>query len=503
MGRLQLLDVALFDRLAAAHPHGIDPVLPRLGRAADHGKLWLAGAAALGLSRNRSARRAAMRGVGSLALASFTANVVAKQLAGRQRPVTTGVPLARRLLHPPITTSFPSGHSASAAAFATAVTLESPWLGAVVLPLAAGVAVSRVYTGAHYPSDVAAGVALGAGLALLTLRWWPLRDDAPAASARARVPVPALPQGRGLIVVVNNSSGSADSAEAELRAALPQADLRVREEGQDLLALLRQAADDVESAGGDSALGVAGGDGTVNAAALLAAERRLPLAVFPGGTLNHFAADLGIFTVQDLVGAVQEGHGGSVDLGRATSKGSTDDPDRQGDPATTYFLNTFSIGVYPELVQARESLEKHLGKWPALGVGLLRVLARGKPTRAVINGRERSLWLLFAGNGRYDPPGFAPTFRRTLDDGILDIRAVDGSHPLARTRLITAFLTGTLARSRVYQAATVTHLRIDGIHATDHYAHDGELSPAPDTLILDKIPHGLTVYLPHATETPS
>lgn len=496
MGRLQNLDVRLFDRVAAAHPRGLDPVLPRLGRSANHGVLWLTGAAALGLSRNRTARRAAMRGIGSLALASTAANVVAKRLAGRRRPVTTGVPMARRLLRPPITTSFPSGHAASAAAFATAVTLESPWLGAAVVPLAAAVAGSRVYTGAHYPGDVLAGVTLGVGMAALTLRWWPLRDDAPAQAARARVELPALPDGRGLVLVVNSSSGSAGSVEAELRAQMPCADLRVREGDQDLIALLDQAVADVEAADGDSALGIAGGDGSVNAAALLAAEHRLPLAVFPAGTLNHFAADLGIFTLQDTVTALQEGHGGSVDLGRVTSKGTTS-IEEEDEPPTAYFLNTFSIGVYPELVHARESLQKYLGKWPALGVGLVRVLAQGQPTRAVIDGTERRLWLLFAGNGRYDPPGFAPSFRRSLNDGTLDVRAVDGSHPFARSRLVAAFLTGTLARSRVYQAAHLSRLRIDGIQETEHYARDGEISPAADTLVLDKAPHALTVYLPH------
>ncbi len=498
MGRLEKLDVRLFDRVAAAHPRGLDLVLPRLGRSADHGVLWLAGAAALGLSRNRSARRAAMRGVGSLALASVAANVVAKQLTGRRRPAADAVPMARRLLHPPITTSFPSGHSASAAAFATGVTLESPWLGAAAIPLAAAVAGSRVYTGAHYPGDVIAGAALGAAMAALTLRWWPLRDDAPAQAARARVDVPALPEGQNLIVVVNSSSGSADSVAAELRAQLPRVDLRVREEDQDLRALLEQAAADVQAGGDIGALGVVGGDGTINAAALIAAERRLPLAVFPGGTLNHFAADLGIFTLRDAVAAVQEGHGGSVDLGRVTSKGpAAGEGDEEGDPETAYFLNTFSIGAYSDLVRARESLQKYLGKWPALGVGLVRVLAQGKPTRAVVDGVERSLWLLFAGNGRYDPPGFAPSFRRSLDDGTLDIRAVDGSHPLARTRLVAAFLTGTLSRSRVYQAAAVSHLRIDGISGTAHYARDGETTPATETLILDKAPHALNIYLPH------
>ncbi|WP_406263668.1 diacylglycerol kinase family protein [Streptomyces sp. NBC_00191] len=54
--------------------------------------------------------------------------------------------------------------------------------------------------------------------------------------------------------------------------------------------MLGQAAKDVGARGG--ALGIAGGDGTVNAAAVLAAEGGLPLAVFPAGTLNHLATDL-------------------------------------------------------------------------------------------------------------------------------------------------------------------------------------------------------------------
>ncbi|NED26421.1 phosphatase PAP2 family protein, partial [Streptomyces anulatus] len=67
------------------------------------------------------------------------------------------VPVVRQLKRQPITTSFPSGHAASAAAFATGVALESKGWGAVVAPVAVAVATSRVYTGVHYPSDVLAG----------------------------------------------------------------------------------------------------------------------------------------------------------------------------------------------------------------------------------------------------------------------------------------------------------------------------------------------------------
>ncbi|WP_369237083.1 diacylglycerol kinase family protein [Streptomyces sp. R21] len=450
----------LFERVASSHP-----MLP-----------WLAGAAVMGLSGNRGARRAALRATGSLALASAAVGIAAKSAAGHRLPPR------------PTPRASPAGHAAAVAAFAAGVTLESPRLGAALIPLATAAAVFRAGTGTRSSRDVLAGAALGVGVAAATCRWWPLHVDAPAETARPNVCVPALPTGRGLIAVVNSDAGGDTPAEAELRILLPMADIRLCESGVDLHLVLDQAAKDVLAHGG--ALGVVGGDGTVNAAAVRATESGLPLAVFPAGTLNHFAADLGLTTLKSTADAVEAGRGGAVDLGRVTAIGSTDDD------SSTYFLNTFSIGVYPELVRAREAREARLGKWPALCIGLLRVLADSTPRQVTIDGRHRRLWLLFAGNSRYDPPGFAPSYRRSLNDGLLDIRAVDGSHPFARTRLITAFLTGTLARSRVYQATTVTRLRIDGMSEEEDYTRDGEVSTAADALHLDKAARALTVYLP-------
>ncbi|MFC7471818.1 phosphatase PAP2 family protein [Actinomadura keratinilytica] len=102
----------------------------------------------------------------------------------RQRPGLESVPLIRQLKRQPITSSFPSGHAASAAAFATGVAMESRGLGAAVAPLAAAVAVSRVHTGAHYPGDVLAGAALGAGAAFAVRGLVPTRDQLPRPAAR-------------------------------------------------------------------------------------------------------------------------------------------------------------------------------------------------------------------------------------------------------------------------------------------------------------------------------
>lgn len=151
----------------------LDQVLPRVGRCADYGRLWVGLAAALAITGDRPGRRAAVRGLVALSIASAITNLVSKQLAGRERPATDAIPAVRKLPRAPVTTSFPSGHSASAAAFATAVAIEAPVLALPVGTLAAAVAAARVVTGAHYPSDVMVGLASGAGAGLLTLVWWP------------------------------------------------------------------------------------------------------------------------------------------------------------------------------------------------------------------------------------------------------------------------------------------------------------------------------------------
>jgi membrane-associated phospholipid phosphatase len=142
-----------------------DSWLRRLSHSADHGKLWFV-LAALFAVRGGRLRRAAIRGVAAQGISSLVTNAVLKRIFGRVRPDMANLRTERALRRAPGTLSFPSGHSSSAAAFVTGVALEAPVVGAALAPVALGVGYSRVHVGVHYPGDVAAGLAVGTGLAL-------------------------------------------------------------------------------------------------------------------------------------------------------------------------------------------------------------------------------------------------------------------------------------------------------------------------------------------------
>ena len=146
----------------------LDAPVRRLSGAADRSKLWLAIAAVVAVAGGHRGRRAALEGVVAIAVTSATVNLGVKPIARRRRP-DRAQPARFEDRHAPMprSASFPSGHAASAFAFAYAIGRHLPVLAVPIRLLAAAVAYSRVHTGVHYPGDVVIDSVTGAGTAAM------------------------------------------------------------------------------------------------------------------------------------------------------------------------------------------------------------------------------------------------------------------------------------------------------------------------------------------------
>ena len=139
------------------HAPAAEKVVLLFTRSGEHGLLWLVGSAA-GAALDGARRPLYLRSIRVVACAYLT-NIAMKYAVRRKRPVLDGLPPLSSTV---TSLSYPSAHSTTSFAAARVLSRELP--AAPLYACAAAMALSRIYAGVHYPTDIAAGAALGTAM---------------------------------------------------------------------------------------------------------------------------------------------------------------------------------------------------------------------------------------------------------------------------------------------------------------------------------------------------
>jgi undecaprenyl-diphosphatase len=281
------------------------------------------------------------------------------------------------------------------------------------------------------------------------------------------------------VIFVNPGSGTG-TAIGELEAMFPAC--RVEPCPPDeLAACVRRLA-----VAGASFVGVAGGDGTLRAAAEVLADYDVALLAVPAGTRNHFAKDFGITSLEDAAKAASGGESSRIDVGGVNDR---------------VFLNNCCLGAYPHMVERREEQETRWPKGIANLVAAWQQLRHGRRLRVVVDGERFVAWLVFVGNGRYGESLRDVATRGTLDANVLDVRIVHADQPLARLRLFAALAFGRLALTPVVTKRECRRLTIAvPQHADVAVSLDGEVVRLATPLDYESRSGALRVLTPQLGE---
>jgi diacylglycerol kinase family enzyme len=278
-------------------------------------------------------------------------------------------------------------------------------------------------------------------------------------------------------VLVNPGSGPDPTEDFDVVPHFPGHDV-VECDPDELTGRIRRAVED-----GLPFVAVAGGDGTIRAAAQILAGTDVPLLPIPAGTRNHFAREVGIETLEDAGRAATEGVPQKIDLGEVNGQ---------------RFVNNSSIGIYPRIVVTRETNERRWPKGVATVAAAWEQLRHGRRFRATVDGRTYRAWMVFVGNGRYGRGLLRLNSREALDDNVLDFRLARADSPLARARVVAALVSGGLDRSPLLVQRETRHIEIDLDRKSVDVALDGEVQTLKPPLRYVSLPGALTVLVPPA-----
>jgi YegS/Rv2252/BmrU family lipid kinase len=228
---------------------------------------------------------------------------------------------------------------------------------------------------------------------------------------------------RALFIVNRHSRSGREDLSAVVRLLEEHGfDVRARpvDRSGDVADAIREEADGVD------VVILAGGDGTMNAAADALVECQLPLGILPTGTANDLARTLGIpVSVPEALEVIIEGHLRAIDLGRVNGK---------------HFFNVASIGLSAELIRHHTAERKRRWWIFAYVFSIADAYRATVPFRALVRCNGRTVRLraiqIAVGNGRHYGGGMTVSEHAAIDDEHLDIYVIK---PISFWALIALF----------------------------------------------------------------
>jgi len=293
-----------------------------------------------------------------------------------------------------------------------------------------------------------------------------------------------------IIVLINNGAGSVKDERDRakllglLGATVPDAEVRCTDTHVTMDELIRQAVRDAPTV-----LVAGGGDGTINAVASAVVGTSVILGVLPLGTLNHFATDLGIpSAIADAVQLLRDGVVREVDVGGVNER---------------IFLNNAGLGLYPEIVERRESKQRAgLRKWPAAIVATIQALVRFRQFGVRIRVEDVALLrrtpALMVGNNAYTNPDSLEPRRLSLTSGMLAAYI-----PRARSRWRLMWdtmvaLVGNVGESDGFELLISTEFTVESKRPRLRVSIDGELVRLATPLLFRSRAGALRVLVPQS-----
>jgi len=234
---------------------------------------------------------------------------------------------------------------------------------------------------------------------------------------------------------------------------------------------------------------VAGGDGTVSAAAGGAAGTDVVVGVLPLGTFNHFAKDLGLPTdLEAAAAALVAADDEAIDVAEVNGR---------------IFVNNSVLGLYPDMVAVRDEIreQRGWGKVRAVPVAALHVFRRFPLHRLDLRGpgyvrtRVRTPFV-FVGNGVFDNEGRGIPTRSDMADGVLGVSV---ARVVSRWGLVRTVLRGLLRGSPKagdLDTVELTELTISLRSKRVRVALDGEICEMSTPLRYRVRPGALRVLVP-------